>query len=84
MDKKIEEKIEDFNKKLRTNSGNITSEDPLVCFLYLLMRDHLSVGTVTTIINQSHDENDKENPKFIFTNGHLANYAKFLVEELNE
>ena len=63
--------------ELREVSGGVKSEDPLVSFLYELMRDHLPVGTVETLVDQNIWPNH-----VIFTNGFLANYAKNLAKIL--
>ena len=56
------------NDRLRTDSGKINSSDPLVSFLYELMRDHLPVGTVERLIRNNSGE-------VKFTNGWLAQIA---------
>ena len=62
---------------LRIESGEESSDDPVVSFLYELMRDHLAPGVVSTIVSNS---NSKQTTNF--TNGYLAKYAKFLAKEL--
>jgi len=64
------------NKILKEKSGNITSDDKLVSFLYELMRDKITPGVVETLVN-----NSQQTP-VEFTNGYLANYAKYLAERL--
>lgn len=64
--------------KLRTQSGNINSDDPLVSFLYILMRDYIPVGAVESIlIDHIIGKECSE-----FTNGWLAEYAKYVAEKL--
>jgi hypothetical protein len=57
-------------------SGNVRSDDPLVAFLYLLMRDEMPVGRVDRLVIEvaRHDG-------FDFTNG-LAQHARHLADEL--
>jgi len=54
-----------------------SSADPLTSFLYLLMRDHLPVGTVVKLIADS-----STGESCIFTNGHLAQFAAFCSDEM--
>jgi len=77
MDEDLKKFYGKFNDKLRKDSGRSTSEDPLVCFLYLLMRDSLPSGVVTAKVIESLNTDD-----VIFTNGYLANFAKYLASEL--
>ena len=70
---------ESENVELRKRSGSINSNDPLVSFLYILMRDYLPAGTVEKIM-QEH-VNEKES---LFCNGFLAQYAKDVADRINE
>jgi hypothetical protein len=63
--------------ELRTKSGDVTSDDPLVVFLYRLMQNHLPVGTVEKLVEDCAYENDVS-----FRNGWLATYAKYLAAQL--
>ena len=63
---------------LRERSGSVRSDDPLVSFLYQLMRDHVAVGVVEGLMG------DAEKQPSVFTNGWLANYAKDLAERLRK
>ena len=71
------------NAALRKRSGSIDSTDPLVSFLYILMRDHLTMGAVEGIV-QKHvvlegaDDGDGSQ----FCNGHLAKYAQDVADRL--
>jgi hypothetical protein len=67
------------NPELRGRSGEIDDDRELVCFLYMLMRDHLPVGTVTQLVN---DSRPVAKGPFCFTNGHLAEYAQYLAGRL--
>lgn len=61
---------------IRERSGSINSKDRLVTFLYLLLRDHLSAGTVEEIMKQlSSDES-------CFCNGWTAQHAMDIAERL--
>ena len=64
-------------RKLRIKSGNVTANDPLVIFLYELMRDHLTPGEVESLVMSSEDK-----IKTTYTNGWLAKYAKYLSKRL--
>ena len=63
---------------LRKRSGAINTNDPMFEFFYLLMRDHLTPGTVAGIINQLSDPGITAE----FCNGWLAQYAMDVVAEL--
>lgn len=71
--------IRDFNDKMREKSGFIKSEDKLVSFIYELMRDHLPVGTVGALV-----KNANINDETLYSNGWLAEYAKYLAEILKQ
>jgi hypothetical protein len=64
-------------ENLREESGNFISTDPLVSFLYLLMRDHLPTGDVEELFQTS-----IETPNSLYTNGWLAKYAENLANGL--
>lgn len=70
--------LADLNEKMKKASGGIMSEEKLVCFFYLLMRDHFTPGKVETIMV----EVETSNPPWEFTNGWLALHAKDLSERL--
>jgi hypothetical protein len=63
------------NDALHKRSGEVMDDDPLVRFLYLLMRDHLPTGVVEGIV-QSDDK------VIHFTNGFLARYAQDMAARL--
>jgi len=64
---------------LTERSGEVTSDDPLVSFLYVLMRDYLPVGIAERLVEMhSYEETTS------FTNGYLANYAKDLATRLKK
>jgi uncharacterized membrane protein len=53
------------------------SNDPLVSFLYSLMRDHLPAGVVEELVQKC---SFKQTTRF--TNGYLANYAMNIAKRL--
>lgn len=67
----------DENAALRARSGSVIDDDPLVRFLYLLMRDHVPSGVVEGIVQP-------ESTVIQYTNGHLARYAQDLAARLTE
>lgn len=71
------------NDGLRDRSGAVESSDPLVAFLYHLMRDHLPAGVVEGIV-QNHVPNPGREVTAYFTNGYLASYAKDIAARLKE
>lgn len=67
------------NTRMREESGNVTIDgDKIVSFFYELLRDHLPVGTVESIVRNVLSE-DK---RIVYTNGWLANYAKYVAARL--
>ena len=58
-------------KALRKRSGEVDSDDPLVIFLYLLLRDKLTAGEVASLLRDTFTPGGSQ-----FSNGYLANYAK--------
>jgi len=68
----------DPNESVRERSGNVSSSDPRIAFLYLLMRDHLPCGVVDSLITQVNNDTEK-----LFTNGWLAQYAADLVRRVD-
>lgn len=64
---------------LREESGYFRSKDPLVCFLYDVMRDHLPVGVVEKLVLENVHGLD-----CLFSNGFLAKYAENLARELRK
>lgn len=67
-------------KRLMAASGSIRSDDPLVVFLYDLMKLHLPAGTVAQLVR---DATENRQGTAEFTNGFLAQYAQFLAAEIN-
>ncbi len=71
-----------YQIKLFKESGQITG-NKLDTFFYLLMRDHLPAGVVSTIVKEA-AKVDTKATHTDFTNGYLAKYAKHLVGRLND
>lgn len=72
----------DANEALRKRSGSVCSTDPLVSFLYILMRDHVPAGVVEGIV-RDHAVPAQESGGTVFTNGYLAFYAKDVADRLS-
>lgn len=71
---------EKMNTELRQDSGEVTSSDPFVSFLYLLMRnEHMSAGGIEAALREVILDNGSDQK---FTNGFLAAYAKNIVARL--
>ena len=68
----------EYSVILRKRSGAITSKDPLVSFLYELMRDHIVPGRIALIMQNLH----KEKGLIEYSNGYLAKYALDVAKEL--
>ena len=71
------------NEALRARSGSADSADPLVDFLYHLLRDHVPAGVVEDLM-QNHVFPDKHPGAQVseFCNGYIANYAKDVAGRL--
>jgi len=69
---------EERMEKMRQISGAQTSSDPLVSFLYGLIRDHLPAGTVERMVLDVEEELTTR----LFSNGWLAQYAMNLADRL--
>lgn len=68
-------------ERLRQQSGEQESSDGLTILLYLLMRDALPVGTVAGLVRSATEDKGAGS---LFTNGFLAQYARFLSNELKQ
>lgn len=69
----------DENKEMRERSGHVTSDDPLVSFLYLLARDKLPVGSIERLLQEVAQDNAKT---ITYTNGWLAAWAQNAAQRL--
>ena len=70
---------------LRKRSGNISTNDKLVEFLYVLMRDRVLPGEVEYVMLQLAAEErlfGKKNKRTGLTNGWLAGYANDIARRL--
>jgi hypothetical protein len=67
-------------ERMREASGNVESNSKLVAFLYLLMRDHLAVGVVESIML----EVSADSMPITYTNGWLAQHCLDIEKRLNE
>lgn len=68
-------------KTIRKRSGEVDSDDPLVSFLYVLLRDHVQPGIVEEILlKQVPIPEDTAQ----FSNGWLARYAQDIAERLRK
>lgn len=63
-------------KKLKRVSGNVRLKGKLESFLYELMRDHVPVGVVQKVLDES------QIADVSYTNGYLARYARFVAKQL--
>jgi hypothetical protein len=63
---------------IQRRSGNVGTQDKMVAFLYLLMRDHLPTGEVAEIVMDL----EKRGGSYNFSNGWLAKYAVDLTKRL--
>lgn len=74
-----------INSLLREKSGSINLNGKLIDFLYCLMRDHLPIGTVESLVREVEIDDAcsqcKENE---YSNGWLALYAKNLSNRLSD
>lgn len=70
------------NMALRERSGAKRSRDPVVSFLYELMRDHVPPGVVEAVTRASIAKADLD--ETAYTNGWLADYAEDIAERLRE
>lgn len=66
-------------RQLAERSGNVQADDALVCFLYLLMRDHLPGGVVEQLAMDACKAADAK-----YTNGWVAKYAIDLASRLRD
>ena len=69
-----------LNHKLCKASGNVVMKGRLEAFLYGLMRDTVPCGEVQRLV----DDATQGEIECQFTNGYLAQYAKFLADQLCE
>ena len=70
------------NARMRKRSGYKQTHDPLVEFLYILMRDEVPCGIVESKASEAINSQKSSPDGVMFTNGWLAEYAKDLAERL--
>lgn len=77
---------EDTTRGIRHRSGEVNSNDRLVAFLYILMRDHMATGEVAEVVNMTSLDAasgiSTQQDEFLFSNGWLAKYAEDLANRL--
>lgn len=66
-------------ERLFEASSQLETDDPLVIFLYSLMRNDLPVGAVANTVREATENLDGPST---LTNGYLGRYAEFLAREL--
>jgi hypothetical protein len=67
---------------LAARSGNRNTTDPLVSFLYVLLRDHVPAGVVEVLVMEA--SKTDVNCADTLSNGWLALYAEDVVERLRK
>lgn len=84
VDSVFTERNDDQNvKEMREASGNKTTNRLLVAFLYILVRDVLTPGSIERILLTLRDRNDGEGqPGLKLTNGWIADYAENIADRL--
>lgn len=63
--------IKESTNRMRKESGEVNYESKFTCFIYLLGRDYLPLGSIENIMADMREELTEYN----YTNGWLANYA---------
>lgn len=66
------------NKIMREASGNVQIECKLTSFFYELLRDHVPISEVESLVRRVANETEP----VIYTNGWLAKYAENIVKRL--
>ena len=66
------------SKTMKKDSGEVKSDDKLMCFLYLLGRDHMPLGVIENIMLKISDEKGAVE----YSNGWLANYSQNVANRL--
>ena len=65
------------NRRMRYKSGEIDDERALVCFFYLLARDHLPMGIIEEVVQTSLDFSKNQ-----YTNGWIAQWAQDVTDRM--
>ena len=66
---------------IRQRSGQVSSSDPLVIFLYVLLRDHVTPGHIEELMKTNLNHNGEVCQ---FSNGWLATYAMDIASRLKK
>lgn len=74
----------ELNERLRKESGSVDIKSKLVDFLYTLMRDHIPIGTVESLVREAEICFDKNEEPNCYSNGYLARYAENLAIRLTD
>jgi hypothetical protein len=69
-------------KRLRELSGSVQSNDAVICFLYLLARDHLPTGVIEQLLIDAKSAT-ADHDGALYTNGYLAQYAAYVAQQLS-
>lgn len=77
--KKLDNRDWEINNALRDASGNRKSTDPLVHFLYLLMRDHMPAGTVEGLVREAIKNADAK-----YSNGFIVDYVEHILAQMRK
>jgi hypothetical protein len=65
--------------RMHERSGVVRSADPLVAFLYVVLRDHIQPGTIENIMLNHVEYTTGQS---VYSNGWLAAYAQDLASRL--
>lgn len=68
------------NRNMRKASGMVDTNDPLVVFFYVLVRDKMTPGELELLLERVNLAATNHE----FTNGWLAGYAKDVVSRLRQ
>ena len=72
-------KLADIREKNSSGMRRKSTKDPLVSFLYELMRDHVTPGVVEKVMSQTVPFTEHR-----LTNGYLADYAEDVAKRLRK
>lgn len=77
----VDRNLAAYMARIRARSGKVSSSDPLVSFLYTLMKDYVTSGNIEEIM-LSHMPQE---PGTVteFTNGYLALHAQDIAERIH-
>lgn len=70
------------NERLIATIGSRTTSDPMVAFLYELLRDHVQPGVMQQVMQNSRQPFDASDDTWVLSNGYLAKYAEYVAESL--